>query len=68
MDAGSLSQAEAEQRRYSSHFSSFLASSRWLLTLTLFYLINGTVVLVAVVIKSNEVSNGGGFVESAVGN
>lgn len=52
----------------SSHFSSFLGFPGWLLTLSLFYLINGTISLVAVVIKSNEVSNGWGFVESAVGN
>lgn len=57
-----------KQRRYSSHFSSFLGFSWCLLTLSLLCLINGTVFLVAVVIKSNEFSNGWGFVESAVGN
>lgn len=63
----SLAQAEAQRRNYSSHFSSFLCFPGWPLTLS-FYLINGTVSLVAVVIKSNEVWNGWGFVESAVGN
>lgn len=50
------------------HFSSFLGFPGWLRTLSLFCVINGTISLVAVVIKSNEVSNGWCFVESAVGN
>lgn len=66
MDADShvvLSQAEFEQRLHSS----FLLFPGWLLTLCL-YLINDTTPPVVVVIKSNEVPNGWGFVESAVGN
>lgn len=53
---------------HSSHFSSFLGFTWKLLALSLFYLINGTASLVAIVIKSNEVSTGWGFVESAVSN
>lgn len=49
---------EAEQRNYSSHLSSLLGFTGKLLTLSIFYLINGTVSLVADIIKSNEVSNG----------
>lgn len=66
IDAGSLSLTE--QRNYSCHFSSFLCFPGWLHTLSHFCLINSVISLVAGVLKSNEVSNGWGFVESAVGN
>lgn len=50
MDALSLSvsQADAEQRNYSSHFSSFLGFTGKLLTLSISYLINGIISLVAI--------------------
>ena len=54
----SVSRKKQKERNCSSHFSSFLCFPGWLLTLSFFYLINGTVSLVAAVIKSNEVSNG----------
>lgn len=68
-DGCSVTLPQVQQRSYSGHFSSFLLCLPGrLLTLSLFCLINGTISPVAVVIKSNEVSNGWGFVESAVGN
>lgn len=55
-----------EDRNSSSHFGSFLSFPGSLHPLCLLCLINGSVSLVAIVPKSNEVSNGWGCV--AVGN
>lgn len=64
----SLTDRCREKRNYSNHFSSFLDFTWKLLALFCLGLINGTLFLVAVVIKSNEDTTGWGFVDSARGN